>query len=195
MLHILILGGTIVDGTGRPGFRGDLGIADDRIVFIGKATEAMIQSAGTVIHAEGKVVSPGFIDCHTHSDLSLFTAPDASARLYGGVTTEIAGNCGVGVAPISEEYREDLKQYFLSMFPIQNTLNRPVFAWNTFDSYLCPWTDILLPSIWARWFPRVPFGWRSRDFKRAWPVPKNCGPCRALFLRPWRPVHLASLRA
>ena len=136
MLHILILGGTIVDGTGRPGFRGDLGIADDRIVFIGKATEAMIQSAGTVIHAEGKVVSPGFIDCHTHSDLSLFTAPDASARLYGGVTTEIAGNCGVGVAPISEEYREDLKQYFLSMFPIQNPLNRPVFTWNTFDEYL-----------------------------------------------------------
>lgn len=136
MLHILILGGTIVDGTGRPGFRGDLGIADDRIVFIGKATEAMIQSAGTVIHAEGKVVSPGFIDCHTHSDLSLFTAPDASARLYGGVTTEIAGNCGVGVAPISEEYREDLKQYFLSMFPIQNPLNRPVFTWSTFDEYL-----------------------------------------------------------
>lgn len=136
MFHILILGGTVVDGTGRPGVQNDLGIVDDRIVFLGKATESMIRSADTVIHAEEKVVSPGFIDCHTHSDLSLFTAPDAQARLYGGVTTEIAGNCGVGAAPISEPYREDLKQYFLSMFPIQNPLNRPVFAWNTFDEYL-----------------------------------------------------------
>lgn len=136
MLHILILGGTIVDGTGHSGFRGDVGIIDDRIVFIGKATKSMIQSAGTVIHAENKVVSPGFIDCHTHSDLSLFTEPSAVSRLYGGVTTEIAGNCGVGVAPISEAYREDLKNYFLSMFPIRNTLNRPAFEWNAFGEYL-----------------------------------------------------------
>lgn len=136
MVHILILGGTIVDGTGRPGFQGDLGITDDKIVFVGKATEEMIEAAHTVIHAEGKVVSPGFVDCHTHSDLSLFTAPDATSRLYGGITTEIAGNCGVGVAPISEEYREDLKKYFLSMFPIENPLNRPVFEWNSFGEYL-----------------------------------------------------------
>lgn len=136
MLHVLILGGTIVDGTGSPGFQGDLGIVDDKIVFIGKATKSMVQSACTVIHAKDKVVSPGFIDCHTHSDLSLFTAPNAVSRLYGGVTTEISGNCGVGAAPISEEYREDLKNYFLSMFPIQNPLNRPVFTWNTFDAYL-----------------------------------------------------------
>lgn len=134
--RILILGGTIVDGTGRPGYRADLEIADDKIVFLGTATDAMRQAADTIIRAEGKVVSPGFIDCHTHSDLSLFTAPEAAARLYGGVTTEIAGNCGVGVAPIAEEYREDLKKYFLSMFPIQNPLNRPVFAWNTFGEYL-----------------------------------------------------------
>jgi len=136
LVQILILGGTIVDGTGRSGFRSDLGITDDRIVFIGKATEEMIGAAHTVIRAEGKVVSPGFVDCHTHSDLSLFTAPDAASRLYGGITTEIAGNCGVGAAPISEEYREDLKKYFLSMFPIENPLNRPVFAWNTFGEYL-----------------------------------------------------------
>ena len=136
MFQILIVGGTIVDGTGRPGYRADLGIANDTIVWIGKATEEMLQAAETVIHAEGKVVSPGFIDCHTHSDLSLFTAPDATARLYGGVTTEIAGNCGVGVAPITEEYREDLQKYFLSMFPVRNPLNRPVFAWNTFSEYL-----------------------------------------------------------
>lgn len=136
MLDILILGGTIVDGTGRPGFRGDVGIIDDRIAFIGTATNSMIQSAATVISAEGKVVAPGFIDCHTHSDLSLLTAPDAVSRLYGGVTTEITGNCGVGVAPISEEYREDLEHYFLSMFPISNPLHRPVFAWNSFGEYL-----------------------------------------------------------
>ena len=136
MFHILILGGTIVDGTGCLGFQSDLGIVDDKITFIGTATREMVQSAKKVIYAEGKVVSPGFIDCHTHSDLSLFIAPDATARLYGGITTEIAGNCGVGVAPISEEYREDLEQYFLSMFPIRNPLERPVFKWNSFDEYL-----------------------------------------------------------
>lgn len=117
MFHILILGGTIVDGTGRPGFQSDLGIVNDRVVFIGKASEVMIQSAETVICAEGKIVSPGFIDCHTHSDLSLFVSPDAVARLYSGITTEIVGNCGVGVAPISEVYREDLEKYFFLCFP------------------------------------------------------------------------------
>lgn len=136
MIDILILGGTIIDGTGCPAYQSDLGITNDRIAFIGKATEPMIKSTATVIHAEGKIVSPGFVDCHTHSDLSLFTAPDALARLYSGVTTEIAGNCGVGVAPISSEYREDLEKYFLSMFPIDNALNRPVFEWNTFNEYL-----------------------------------------------------------
>ena len=136
MLDILILGGTVIDGTGHPGVPGDVGILGDRIVFLGKAAEPMIRSAGTVIRAEGKVVTPGFIDCHTHSDLSLLTAPDAAARLYGGVTTEIAGNCGVGAAPISDRCREDLKTYFLSMFPIRNPLNRPVFEWNSFGEYL-----------------------------------------------------------
>lgn len=136
MFDILILGGTLLDGTGSPGFLADVGIFGDRIAFIGKATEAMIRAAGKVIRAEGKAVSPGFIDCHTHSDLSLLTAPETEARLYGGVTTEIAGNCGVGVAPIDEAHREELQRYFLSMFPIRNPLNRPVFGWNTFGEYL-----------------------------------------------------------
>ena len=136
MLDILIVGGTVIDGTGHPGVPGDVGILGDRIAFVGKASEPMLRSAGTVIHADGKAVTPGFIDCHTHSDLSLLTAPEAASRLCGGVTTEIAGNCGVGAAPISDRYREDLKTYFLSMFPIRNPLNRPVFEWNTFGEYL-----------------------------------------------------------
>lgn len=133
---ILLLGGTVIDGTGRVGVQEDLGIIGDRIAFLGNATQAMIRNAGRVIHAEGLAVSPGFIDCHTHSDLSLFTAPDASSRLYAGITTEITGNCGVGVAPVSEEFREDVKQYCLSMFPIRNELGRPVFEWNSFHDWL-----------------------------------------------------------
>jgi len=133
---ILILDGKIIDGTGRAGVRQDLGILGDRIVFLGKATEEIIREAGKVIRAEGLTVTPGFIDCHTHSDLSLLTAPDAASRLYAGITTEIAGNCGVGVAPASDAYLEDVKQYCLSMFPIRNELSRPVFEWRSFRKYL-----------------------------------------------------------
>lgn len=136
MMDILIRGGTVIDGTGTPGVLCDLGIKGDKIVFIGQATDTMCTAAKRVIDATGKVVSPGFVDCHTHSDLSLFSDPSAKARLYGGVTTEIAGNCGLGVAPIAEKNREDLEKYFLSFYPVDNQLQRPLFRWNSFREYL-----------------------------------------------------------
>lgn len=86
---VLIRGGTVLDGTGAEGIRADVGIIGERIAALGDLTDAQ---AGTVIHATGKTVAPGFIDIHTHSDISLTYAPDQASALAMGVTTQVTGN-------------------------------------------------------------------------------------------------------
>ena len=66
-MDIAIINGTVVDGTGAPGFRADVGITDDRIVAVGE----MVERAGRTIDAAGRIVAPGFIDAHAHSDFAL----------------------------------------------------------------------------------------------------------------------------
>ncbi|MBB5785439.1 amidohydrolase family protein [Jiangella mangrovi] len=97
-LDLLITGGTVVDGTGADGVRADVAVADGVIVAVGGvAAEA---EAARVIDAAGKVVCPGFVDLHTHSDLTLLSAPEARSAVHQGVTTTVIGNCGLGVAPL-----------------------------------------------------------------------------------------------
>jgi N-acyl-D-amino-acid deacylase len=91
---ILITGGTIVDGTGSPGHPGDIAVKDGRIAAIGEI-EA---SAGKMIDATGLVVAPGFIDVHAHDDAAVMATP-MDFKLMQGVTTDIVGNCGAGIAP------------------------------------------------------------------------------------------------
>jgi N-acyl-D-amino-acid deacylase len=86
---ILIRGGSIVDGTGNPYFQGDLAIKGDRIAAIGKLEGGT--RARRVIEASGMVVAPGFIDIHSHSDMTLFEDGDARSKIRQGVTTEILG--------------------------------------------------------------------------------------------------------
>jgi N-acyl-D-amino-acid deacylase len=99
-LDLVIAGGTVVDGTGRPAFRADVGVVADRIVAIGDLAAA---PAARRAAAEGLVVAPGFVDVHTHSDTTAFFhaghADLAHAALLQGVTTEICGNCGFSVFP------------------------------------------------------------------------------------------------
>jgi N-acyl-D-amino-acid deacylase len=94
----VVAGGDVVDGTGAPRRRADVGIVDDRIVAVGDLSAAM---AGARIDATGRCVAPGFIDAHTHDDNIVFATPDMAMKASQGVTTVIAGNCGVSLAPLT----------------------------------------------------------------------------------------------
>lgn len=91
---ILVRGGTVLDGTGAPAVRADVGILGDRIAAVGELAQA---PAGRVIEAAGLRVAPGFIDIHTHSDISVLFAPDQASSIAMGVTTQVTGNCGLSL--------------------------------------------------------------------------------------------------
>src|SRR5207302_5255195 len=100
MFDILISGGKLIDGTGNPWVRADVGIVGDRISAVGHLAG---EAAGRTIDADGLFVSPGFVDMHTHSDLQLLVNPSWEAKIAQGVTLEVLGQDGLGLAPITEE--------------------------------------------------------------------------------------------
>lgn len=97
MFDICIRGGALVDGTGNPPYLADLAIQGDCIAAIGRLDNS---TAAQTIDATGQVVTPGFIDIHTHAELDLFIDPRAEALLSQGVTTALVGNCGSSAAPV-----------------------------------------------------------------------------------------------
>ncbi|HOX08147.1 MAG TPA: D-aminoacylase [Planctomycetota bacterium] len=107
-------GGTLIDGTGAAPAAGDLAIADERIAATGELRMPADGTLPAVINCAGLAVAPGFIDVHTHSDLTLLAAPEASTHILQGVTTEVCGNCGWSAFPalgeravrIAEECRD-----------------------------------------------------------------------------------------
>lgn len=108
---IVIRGGTIVDGTGKPGVRHDLGIKGPRIAAIGNLSES---SARRVINATNRIVCPGFIDMHTHSDSTLLQDGLAQSAVRQGATTHVVGNCGSSPAPVGapvETYGHRISTY------------------------------------------------------------------------------------
>src|SRR3712207_3208137 len=100
--RVLLTGGKIVDGTGAPARTGDVLLEDDRIAEIDGVTLAPDET----IDARGLVIAPGFIDMHSHGDFSLPRDPEASAKVLQGVTTEVIGNCGLGLHPANDAVNE-----------------------------------------------------------------------------------------
>ncbi len=97
----MIRNGTVVDGSGLGSYRADVGIVGDRIAFVGRIRER----GNRDIDAEGHVVTPGFIDGHTHMDAQVFWDPSGSSSCWHGVTTAVMGNCGFTLAPVNDDER------------------------------------------------------------------------------------------
>ena len=134
VLDILIKGGTLIDGTGAPARPADLGIRDGRIVAIGEVGE----EAHKTIDAQGRVVSPGFIDVHTHYDAQAFWDGTLSPSPYHGVTTVMAGNCGFSIAPLSAEAGDYLMRMLARVegMPLESLASGVPWDWTSFGEYL-----------------------------------------------------------
>jgi N-acyl-D-aspartate/D-glutamate deacylase len=134
MLDILIHGGTLVDGTGAPGRRADVGLRDGRIVALGELRE----EAREKIDASGRVVAPGFIDPHTHYDAQAFWDGTLSPSCYHGVTTILGGNCGFSIAPLSDEAAAYLMPMLARVegMPLESLREGVPWSWRSFGEYL-----------------------------------------------------------
>ena len=134
MLDIVIKNGLIIDGTGKAGVSGDVGIKDGCIVQIGETEH----KAKRIINADGRVVAPGFVDVHTHFDAQIFWDPTLSPSCYHGVTTAFGGHCGFSIAPLSEEAAPYLRSMLARVEGMpENSLKSGVpWNWNSFGEYL-----------------------------------------------------------
>ncbi|MFQ9063299.1 MAG: amidohydrolase family protein [Oscillospiraceae bacterium] len=108
MFDYLIQNGTLIDGTGAPAAAGDVAIKDGKIAAVGDLKDA---SAGTVLDAAGKYVTPGFIDIHRHADAALFRPHFGELELKQGLTTIVNGNCGLSVTPCAGAYKKEIEAY------------------------------------------------------------------------------------
>src|SRR6266550_2986171 len=103
---LLIRGGLLVDGTGSAARPADVGVLGDRILAVGDLAAVENGDVALVVNADGLIVAPGFVDPHGHSDASLFVDGALASHLLQGFTTQLSGNCGMTVAPITPLGRE-----------------------------------------------------------------------------------------
>jgi N-acyl-D-amino-acid deacylase len=127
--NIVLRNGRILDGCGNPWFYGDLGIRDGRVAAI--APPGTLQGT-RVIEVDGRYVAPGFIDIHTHSDLTILINRRAESMVRQGATTNVIGNCGMGPAPVSDEHLDELRQDW-GNFARQAAVT---WEWRTFGEFL-----------------------------------------------------------
>lgn len=134
MMDLLIKNGTVIDGSGGARYRADVGVQDGQIVEIGRIRE----SADKVIDAEGMIVSPGFIDGHTHMDAQVTWDPLGSCSCWHGVTSVMMGNCGFALAPCKPEEREWFAQCLEAVedIPSDAIMAGVDWTWETFPEYL-----------------------------------------------------------
>jgi N-acyl-D-aspartate/D-glutamate deacylase len=134
MLDLKITGGSLVDGTGGEPFTADIGVRDGRIVEIGSISEAAQQT----LSADGAIVTPGFVDIHTHFDGQVTWDETFSPSIYHGVTTVVMGNCGVGFAPVhrGEEARLINLMEGVEDIPGSALAEGIRWHWSSFPEYL-----------------------------------------------------------
>ena len=126
---------TVIDGTGREGYRADVAIDGQRITAIGDLAH---ETAVREIDARGLVVTPGFVDLHTHLDAQVGWDPYMTSSSWHGVTTVLMGNCGVTFAPVRPENREVLAEMMESVedIPRDTILGSLPWDWETYPQYL-----------------------------------------------------------
>ncbi|MEE1565111.1 MAG: amidohydrolase family protein [Acidimicrobiales bacterium] len=131
---LVIRGGTVVDGTGVPATTADVAIDGDRVVEVGRVEG----SARRELDADGLIVTPGFVDIHTHLDAQLSWDPLGSSSCWHGVTSVVLGNCGVTFAPVAPDGREFLAEMMESVedVPAQSILDGLSWNWETYGEYL-----------------------------------------------------------
>ena len=134
MYDLIIKNGLIYDGKGSEPFEADIGISEDKIVAIGKIEENSIET----IDAKGKIVTPGFVDIHTHYDGQVTWDPYLRPSTYHGVTTVVMGNCGVGFSPCKPDQRDWLIGLMEGVEDIPGTaLHEGIdWEWESFPEYL-----------------------------------------------------------
>ena len=103
MYDLILNGGDVFDGSSKDSFVGDVAIKDGMIVAVEPVGELNLGAAERVIDVQGLVVSPGFIDMHTHSDFTLIADGRAESQVHQGVTTEVIGQCGASCAPVNSK--------------------------------------------------------------------------------------------
>ena len=132
-VDLAVRGGTVVDGTGRAGFRADIGIAGGRIVRV----DTRVQGADE-IDATGRLVVPGFVDVHTHYDAQALWDPGLSPSGWQGVTSVVAGNCGFSLAPVRETGRDLLLRTLETVEDMRLATMKAGIDWDfeTYPEYL-----------------------------------------------------------
>lgn len=128
--EIIIKNGFIVDGSGNPWYKADIGISDGKIITIERYINE--KDGDRIINAKNLIVSPGFIDTHNHSDKNILARPFCKSNIMQGITTIVTGNCGNTMAPIDQKYLSDLQGYIVSSL-IENYDYG--WDWNSFGDY------------------------------------------------------------
>jgi N-acyl-D-amino-acid deacylase len=130
MNELVIRGGTVVDGTGGPARRADVGVSDGRITEIGDDVRG-----ARVLDADGHVVAPGFIDIHTHYDAQVFWDPALTPSCYHGVTTVVAGNCGFSIAPTRADHRDLIARTLENVEDMDVAALKAGVPWDEFTTF------------------------------------------------------------
>ena len=131
---LLIKNGRVIDGSGRPAFHGDVGVSKGKIVELGRLSG----SARQTIEADGRVVSPGFVDNHCHYDAQVVWDPLCTYSCHHGSTTVIIGNCSLALAPVKPEAREKLAGMlsYVEAIPMDVLQAGVPWSWETFPQYM-----------------------------------------------------------